>query len=151
MPSGAFTSAGTTLAVAAALPATQDAAGYAALTWVLVGDVTDIGEFGKSYDLVTHNPLAERATYKRKGNYNNGNLAVQMARVPTDGGQTILIDAVDDDDSYPFRVVLQNGTTQYFSGQVMSYTTNVGNGGQITAAAVSIEIDGDVVEVAPAP
>ena len=148
MPSGAFTSAGTTLSVAAALPATQDAAGFAALSWVLVGDVTDIGEFGKSYDLVTHNPLAERATYKRKGNYNNGSLAVQMARVPADGGQTILVDAVDDDDSYPFRVVLQDGTTQYFSGQVMSYTTNVGNGGQITAAAVSIEIDGDIVEVA---
>lgn len=148
MPSGAFTSAGTTLAVAAAMPATTDAAGYAAVDWVLVGDVTDMGEFGKSYDLVTHNPLAERATYKRKGNYNNGNLAVQMARVPADGGQLILIDAVDSDNSYPFRVVLQDGTTQYFPGQVMSYTTNVGNGGQITAAAVSIEIDGDIVEVA---
>ena len=44
--------------------------------------------------------------------------------------------------------MLQDGTTPYFPGQVMSYTTNVGNGGRITAAAVSIEIDGDIVEVA---
>ena len=40
------TSAGTTIAISAVLPATDDAAGYAALTWAAIGEVTDLGEFG---------------------------------------------------------------------------------------------------------
>jgi hypothetical protein len=47
-------------------------------------------------------------------------------------------------------VTLQDGTKQYFTGKVMSYTTNVGTSNQITAAACLIEIDNPIVEVAPA-
>lgn len=152
MSSEANTSAGTRLYVSAAQPATYDAAGYALLSWTEVGEIISIPEFGKSYNLVTHNPLGDRKTYKRKGSYNEGNLACQLARVPDDAGQAIVITALDSDDPISFKVDFGDGETtntlQNFSGLVMSYTTNTGSSDQIRTASVSIEIDGDIVEVA---
>ena len=142
-----MTSAGTTLGISAVLPATYDAAGFGALTFALAGEITDMGEFGKEFALVTHNPLGDRKTVKRKGSYNNGALTMQMARVPSDAGQTLLIAALESDTSYSFAVTLQDGTIEYFTAQTMSYTTNVGSVDQITAASVTVEIDDEIVEV----
>jgi hypothetical protein len=143
----AFTSAGTTIGITATAPSTLDAAGYGALTYTGIGEVTDIGALGKTYTLVTHNPLGNRQTIKRKGSYNNGALSCKMARVPTDAGQAILVAARDSDNVYTFCVTLQTGTKLYFQATVLSYVTNVGTVNQITAADVSIEITSDVVEV----
>ena len=146
--SGAFTSAGTTIGISSTLPATYDASGYGALSYSAVGEVTDLGEFGREYALVTHNPLGARRTVKRKGSYNDGQVAMTVARVPSDTGQTDIITALDSDDPVAFEIVLQDGTTLYFAGVVMSYTTNVGSVDQITSASVMIEITTDIVEVA---
>lgn len=146
MSSGAFTSAGTKIFIGAALPLTYDKAGFEAVVWEEIGEVTDLGEFGREYALVTHNPLGDRRTVKRKGSYNDGQVAMQMARVPSDDGQDDLIAARDSDDSFAFKVVLQDDTHLYFSAQVMSYTTNVGSVDQITSAAVALEIDNDILE-----
>lgn len=143
-----FTSAGTTIAVSATAPATYDQSGFAALTFTDIGEISDAGEFGREYNLVTFNPLADRRTVKRKGSYNDGSMAMTLGRVPSDAGQAILIAGLDSDDSYSFEVTLQDGTVQYFSGQIMSYTTNVGSVDQITTASVTLEIDNDIIEVA---
>jgi hypothetical protein len=147
MASNAFTSAGTTVAISASLPATYDAAGFGALTFTTIGEITDAGEYGKEYNLVTHNPLADRKTYKRKGSYNNGSMTLQMGRVPDDAGQVLLLAAQDSDNSYSFEVTLQDGTVNYFTGQVMSYLTSIGSVDQITSASVTVEVDSDIVEV----
>jgi hypothetical protein len=147
MASNAFTSAGTTVAISASLPATYDAAGFGALTFTTIGEITDAGEYGKEYNLVTHNPLADRKTYKRKGSYNNGSMTLQMGRVPDDAGQVLLLSAQDSDNSYSFEVTLQDGTVNYFTGQVMSYRTSIGSVDQITSASVTVEVDSDIVEV----
>lgn len=147
MASKAFTSAGTTLSISAAAPATYDSIGFSALTWTEIGEVSDMGEFGRQYNLVTFNTLGDRRTVKRKGSYNDGTIACQMARVPTDAGQAILVTAVDSDSSYSIKVVLQNGTIFYTTAQIMSYTTNVGNVDQITSATVNLEIDNNIIEV----
>lgn len=145
--SEAFTSAGTKFYMAAAMPATYDATGFGALTWTEIGEVSDLGEFGRTYNVVTFNPLGDRRTVKRKSSYNDGAITAQMARVPSNAGQALLNTALDSDDSYPFKVVLQNGAIFYFSAQVASYTTNVGNSEQITSATVNVEIDNDIIEV----
>ena len=139
------TSAGTILSVSATAPATYDQAGFAALTFTTIGEITGVGEFGKTYNLVTHQPLATRRTVKRKGSFNDGALSLQLARVPDDVGQVVLQAGLDSDDSYSFKVVLQDGEIQYFSGQVMSYTNNVGSADQINGSAVSVEIDNDII------
>jgi len=145
--SEAFTSAGTKISISATAPATYDATGFGALTYTEIGEVTELGEFGRTYNIVTFNPLGDRRTVKRKGAYNDGTIAAQMARVPSDAGQAILTAALASDDSYSMKVVLQDGTIFYFSAQIASYTTNVGSVDQITAASVNIEIDNDIIEV----
>jgi len=150
MGSKAFTSAGTKLLISASAPATYNEIGFAALTWTEIGEVSEMGEFGRQYNLVTFNTLGDRRTVKRKGSYNDGTIACQMARVPDDVGQTILTSAVNSDASQSIKIVLQDGTIFYTSAQVMSYTTNIGNVDQITSATVNLEIDNDIIEV-PVP
>jgi len=146
-----FSSAGTKLNVSASAPATYDAAGYAALTWTSneVGEVVNMGEFGSQFSLITQELLNSRIVKKFKGNINYGALQLELGRAPGDAGQVILLAALASDNSYTFRVTLQDGTKQYFTGKVMSYTTNVGTSNQITAAACLVEIDNPIVEVAP--
>ena len=126
---GARTSACTKLHISSAAPATYTSAGFSALTWTEIGEVTDLGEFGRQYNLVTHNQLGSRRVVKRKGSYNDGTINAQMARVPADAGQ----------------VILQGGEIFYFSAQVMSYTTNIGGADQIVGATVAMEIDNDII------
>lgn len=142
-----MTSAGSTLALSASAPATFDATGYNALTYTLVGEVTDLGEVGREYNLVNHTPLGNRRVQKFKGSYNNGSLQVQMGRDTTDAGQTALQTALGVDTAYSFRVTLQNGKKLYFTGVVMSYKTNVGSVDQITGATTTIEVTTDIIEV----
>lgn len=145
-----FTSAGTTYAISAAEPATYDSVGFAALTWTDVAEVTDMGEFGATFETVSHNPLATRRTVKRKGTVNDGAMSLQLGRDPSDAGQAILIAGVDGagiDIVHSHRATLQDGTIQYFTGQIYSYTTNIGSANQIVSAAATVEIDNKIIEV----
>lgn len=136
----AFSSIGSTIAVTATAPATLDAAGFGALTYTTVAEVTDIGVFGKTVSKVTHVPLSTGVTIKRKGVIDAGTITLKMARAPTDAGQTVLLAALDSTATYSFCVTLQNGTKLYFLALVMSYTTTVGAAGSITAADTSLDI-----------
>ncbi len=146
----AFTSAGSTISIINASPATFDAAGYAAQGHTLIGEVVDIPEFGKEYALVTHNPLGNRRTRKKKGSYNNGSFTLNLARAPGDAGQVIALAALALDTGSSFKVILQDGTKLFFMALVMSMKTSIGTVDQITAASVTLEIDSEIVEV-PAP
>lgn len=146
MASLAVTSAGTKLYVSASAPATYNSAGFGALSWTEVGEITDFGEWGKESNLVTHNPVGSRQTVKRKGSYNNGAATLAMARVISDAGQVLIAAAADSDSSYSFKVLFQGGVNgQYFSAQTMKYTTNVGSVDNIFSAAVTLEIDNEIV------
>jgi hypothetical protein len=148
--SNAFTSAGTRIYIGDALPATYDKAGFEAVDWTEIGEVTDLGEFGKEFNLVEHNPLGTRRTIKRKGSFNDGAITLQYAYDSNDAGQADLRTALDSDNSFPFKVVLQNNIHIYLSAQVMSAPVNVGSVDQITSASTSLEIDDDIlVEDAP--
>jgi hypothetical protein len=142
------TSAGSTLSISSALPATYDEAGFEALTYTEVGEITDLGEFGKEFNLVTHVALGNRKTRKFKGSYNNGSLPLQLGRDTSDAGQAAMNLAQHSDNDYSFRVVLQDGASSYFVGKVMSFRTVVGSVDQVTGATSTIEISDDVVEVA---
>ena len=151
----AISSSGTILSVSATLPATEDAAGYEALTFTAVGEVTTIPEIGRNSDLITHTPVADRKTYKLKGNYNDGALGLEMGRATDDAGQAILVTARDSDDPIAFSITYNDDpggtgsspTIQYFQGLVMSYTTNTGDGNQVLGATCQVEISGDILEI----
>lgn len=149
MASKAMTSAGTTIEISAALPATYNQATFAALTYTEIGEVSDLGEFGREYNVVKFNPLKDRRTVKRKGSFDDGTVQVQLAKAATDAGQILLKSAVNSDASHSVKIVLQDGTTFYFTAQVSSSTVNVGNVDQITSSTFKLEIDNDIIEILP--
>lgn len=133
-------SAGTTLKISAATPATFDVAGYAALTFTGVAEITDLGEFGRDYALITHNPIGSRGTVKKKGSFNEGTMALQLALDTDDAGQILTKSASISDNNYSFLVTTQNGDKYYFQAQVMNFKVNLGSVDSITAASVNLEL-----------
>lgn len=134
------TTAGSSLRVSAAAPATYNGAGYGALSFTTVGEITNFGEFGRVYALVTHNPVATRGTVKRKGSFNEGTMSLEMALDTDDAGQIIMKAAAASDNDYSFEVTTQNGDKYYFPGQVMSFMTRLGGVDDITSASVQLEL-----------
>lgn len=141
------TSAGSKFYVTATPPVTYDSAGFSALTFTEVLYISNLGEFGAVSNLVTFNSLGNRTVIKRKGSKDNGSIPVEMARVPGDAGQTLLVAAAASDLSYSYKLETQDGTLFYFSSQCMSYTTNVGGVDDILMATATLEIDNEIIEV----
>lgn len=151
MTTRAQTVAGTLIAISASLPATYDSTGFSALSYTTIAEVTDIGSLGKDYTLVTHNPVNDRKTYKFKGTYNNGTLALKLAKATqasTDAGQVLATTASGSDASYSFHILSQDSSDMFFTGKVMSFMTNVGGPNSILGGDIKVEIDSDIVETA---
>jgi hypothetical protein len=146
----AFTSAGTVISVSAALPATLTKTAYAALTWAPIGEVVDGGAIGRTYNIVTHNPLASRATRNLKGSYNDGTVAVQAAYASGDAGQVLVQAALLLDVAYAFKFALQDGTIIYCKAQVASAPVNIGTVDSVTGVSFNLAVDSGSTIFAPA-
>lgn len=134
------TSAGTTLKVSANAPATFNVAGYSALTFTAVGEITDLGEFGREFALVTHNPVGTRGTQKFKGSFNEGTMNLTLGLDTDDAGQVLMKAASLADTAYSFEVTTQNGDIYYFQAMVMSFKVGVGSVDSITTATCTLEL-----------
>jgi hypothetical protein len=155
--SGVFTSAGTKIFVSAGVPATLDQAGFEALSYTQIKDVTDIPEHGVTYEEITHKPLDSRETIKLKGGKDSGNLTLAMGRWSkagaTDPGQDILVLARDSDSDYAFKVEYNDnpdGTSNsidYFQAKVMGMPKGPGTTGSVTSQNTALSISGPIIEV----
>lgn len=139
------TSAGSTLRVTSSAPATYDSSGYNTLfnsspAPALVGEITDLGEFGREFALVTHNPVGTRGTQKFKGSFNEGTMSLSLGLDTDDAGQIIMKAASLSDNDYSFKVTTQNGDKYYFRAKVMNFKVSVGSVDSITTATCSLEI-----------
>ena len=134
------TAAGATLGITSSAPASYDANGYSVLAYTLVGELTDLGELGRMYSLVTHQPLASRSTVKRKGSYNEGTMSLTMGLDNKDAGQSLLRAAAVSDNDFSFCLTLQNGDRSFFPAQVMSFKRSIGSVDKIVAATASLEL-----------
>jgi hypothetical protein len=118
------TSAGTTLGIVSGTPATYDAAGFGALAFTTVGEITEIPAFGSVYNLITHSPLGERRVVKRKGSVNDGTLTLSFAADAADAGQVAAKAAAATDTEVSVEITYPDGEIDYFTGLVMSYQVN---------------------------
>ncbi len=147
----AQTAAGSKFYVSSGLPATYDATGFRALTWVEVGELTEIPSFGKVYNMVNHNPLGTRQTIKLKGSYDNGSIdlpyAYDITTTGGDPGQALLLAGLDSDVERSFWVDIKQLKDHYFVGQITSAPTTVGSVDSIVMKNSNVSITDDVIEV----
>lgn len=143
------TAAGSTLAISAASPATQDAAGYAALSLTEIGGIEKIGAIGAVFAKVEFQPL-KGPKDKHKGSVDYGSLQPSLAVDDDDAGQTLLRTAAADATStlYSFCATLSDGSKRYFQGRVFGFPETVDGADSIVTAAPTVEITTAVIKVA---
>lgn len=143
------TVAGSKLYVSTALPATDDAAGYAALSWTAVGEITQVPSvLGRTYNTTTHAPVDKELEVERKGSYKLGQAAFQCAWDEDDAGQ-IKIDAASRTHSIlAFKYEKQGGALRYFQAQVMNFVENNGGANDVVKGEFTLLRQTDTVKVA---
>lgn len=144
------TSLGITIGVTTSAPATEDEAGYEALTYTNIGEVVNIGEIGPSAAVVNHDAIDKGYTQKFKGQINYGSMPLQLGRDIDDAGQILLKAGADGAAKYTvhtWRVTHPTGLVQYFRGMVFGYTTNIGGSNTVVGANATVELNSPVLDV----
>lgn len=160
MAGDVFTASGTKFYIGpsmATLPTTQ--AQYEAIpegSWIEVGLVETVGEYGDSSAPSTFAALGDGRQRKGKGARDAGDLALTVGHDAEDAGQSALVDAEGTTVNYPFRVILPNpldaegeGETHYFRGLVMSKRFNIGGNDNVVRRTFQIAVNSEVIEVKP--
>lgn len=142
------TSAGTKYAISAGLPATDDAAGYAALTWTTVKGVESIPAFGAQVAVNSFQPL-DGPLEKHKGPVNYGTLQIPMAYDKADAGQIIVRTAAEPTNNamYAHKITFPNGDVRYSSGRVFGAPETVGGATNVLMMNPTIELSTKIVKV----
>jgi hypothetical protein len=138
---------GTTIAVSATLPATETEAGYEALTFTTIGEVTEIPEYGAQYEVVTHTPLATGVVNKRHGSVDYGEKIIPMALDNGDAGQIVLKAALTSRDPVAVKVEFVDGAIDYYTGIVTAFRRSA-SVGEVVTASVTIALTKAPIEVA---
>jgi len=143
------TAAGSALAISAAAPASQDATGFAALTFTEIGSIEKIGTIGASFAKVEFTPL-KGPKDKHKGSVDYGSLQPSMAYDTADAGQTLMRTASDDGTSklYSFLCTLPNGEKNYFQGRVFGMPLNIDGADSVVMVNPTVEVCTKPVKVA---
>jgi hypothetical protein len=144
------TSTGTLFAISASSPATIDAAGFQALTYTNVAEITDVPEMGGDTAVVTHMPLATGVVEKFKGFVNFGSVTLGFADDITDAGQLLLdsgATGANKNLQHSARVTLQDGTFIFFTNKIFSFKLSPGSADAIVSATSLIEIESKLVRV----
>jgi len=153
---GVDTAAGSNFYIGPAneVAATQSA--YEALSYVEVGEVTNISEFGDEANIVSHTALSDRRVRKFKGSYDAGVITLDIGHDSADTGQVNLDTALASDSDYAFKVTADDAgtgspsspSTYYFRGKVTSVRTTIGNAENIVMLRATIAINSPIIEVA---
>ncbi|TAA54016.1 iron ABC transporter substrate-binding protein [Shinella sp. JR1-6] len=134
--------------------ALEDATDYAALTWIEIGEVEDMGEFGDESSDVTFASVGDGRTRHLKGVRDAGTLALVCGRDPLDAGQVALKAAEKTKFSYPIKVQAADAisadysdSVYYFGAKVMSARDNYGSVDNVVRTNFSLGIDTEIIEV----
>lgn len=125
------TVAGSKLYISTSAPTVAEGAGAAAafalLTWVEVGQITNVGSVeGREYSTSTMSTVGDGQDREKKGSFKLPNAEFECAWAVADAGQ-ILVKAASKNYTVPsFKLEDQDGTNNYFTAQVSKYTRSGG-------------------------
>lgn len=131
---------------------TTSATEFAALTWVKVGEITDVPSVvGRQYQTASNTPVDSAQMTKRKGSYELPDAEFVCAWDESDAGQIIVYDASRSYDSYSFKLKKQNGHLRYFTSQVSKFVEDNGSVDSKVTGKFTLLRQTDTVRAAPTP
>lgn len=143
--------AGSTVAVSAAAPATFDTTGYGALTFTTVNGFDTIGAIGDGYEVQNFDSITDgRIPYR--GIRDGGSIEANMADMPADAGQVILKAAFDAakgsaGEKISVKITDPNSKETYAQVIVSEWRRNYGGANDvIRRQATLVTIPGTIVE-----
>lgn len=119
-----------------------------ALTFVEIGEVETIGDYGDTVGDVTFASLGDSRTRHLKGLADAGTIDVTIGFDAGDAGQIALVAAQKDRSrwNYAFRVDFEDGMTDYFVAKVMSLSKSVGGAEDVIRRTASLGINSAIYE-----
>lgn len=136
-------SIGVVIGISVALPATDDAAGYEALTFTPIGEIEDGGTFGASQDEINFTGLADGVVRKLKGAINYGSAALTVGTDMSDAGQALLLAASEDvtNTRRAYQYLYPNGDADYFQALAFGFDKQVGAAGNVIKSSVNLGVN----------
>ncbi|WP_455887057.1 hypothetical protein [Pseudomonas rustica] len=156
------TAAGCRLAIGGKTGADSETA-YKADTYVDVGEIEDLGEFGDTFSSVTFTSLRNGRVRKYKGTADAGDLTVTVGLDNGDAGQKAVKVAHKDRSKgdYNIKITLNDGdpdaspviapSTFYFRVKVMNNTVAPGAADNVVRRNITLGINSDIIELLPTP
>jgi len=156
------TAAGCRLAIGTKTPATTRAE-YEADTYVDVGEIEELGDFGDTFNSVNFTSLADGRVRKYKGTADAGDMTMTVGLDNGDAGQQAVKTAHADrtKGNYNIKVTLNDGdptadpvvlpTTFYYGAKVMNNTVAAGSADNVVRRNVTLGINTDILEVIAGP
>lgn len=132
--------AGTTIGISSSAPATYNTAGYDALTFTEIGEITNLGEFGQKFNVIKHNPIKSRGTVKKKGSYDNGTLPLKGGYDSDNAGQILLKASASSDNNHFLKVTFTNGDIVYMPILTTSFIVGAGGVDDLVSFSAEAEI-----------
>jgi hypothetical protein len=144
-----ISNAGTIISISASQPATEDQAGYAALTYTVIGSIINAGELPDEAGEITFNTLDERVTQTLKGNINPGTQTLEIGYDKGDAGMVLLVDGTtgaEIDTRHSIKVETKAGDIRYYQALIMSANISYGTSEDVVTATANIKRVTDFVE-----
>ena len=135
--------------VSASLPATYDAAGYAALTYTTIGSVESCTPFGSNRPVSKFTPI-NGAVQNMLGTPDFGSIDLVAGDIPTDAGQIIMTAAEVSGAHHSVKVIYTDGEVFYFDVLVASAIHNGSKAGDAKTIAYKCPINMRPTRVAAA-
>lgn len=141
-----LTNIGAKLYVSASLPATEDVAGYGALTYTQVKGVASIPEFGAEHEELTFVEVEDGVTRKAHGGVNYGGGMVPFRVIEADAGQGILKAARANQSTISVKVERATGLLEYFLVIVLSNRNSEASAANTYTRSANLSLTSEIVE-----
>lgn len=114
-------------------------AAFAALTWVAIGNVGNLGDYGASPNIVNYNTLDTDVVQKSKGVTDAGDLSIEVARIFDDAGQIIMRAAGLTKFNYAIKIEYDDAPTSAYTNTIV-YNCGVVTGPQTLGGGTDVLI-----------
>jgi hypothetical protein len=129
---------------------------FEADSYIEVGEVEDLGEFGDESEEIPFTSLADSRVRKLKGPRDAGSIPIVVGDDVLDDGQAAMEAAERTPLDYNFKIILNDAQTlggsnsaHYFYGKVMSKRRNVGQANNVIRRTFNVGINSPIISTDP--